>query len=435
MEETKLEQFNTIHFIGIGGIGISAIARMMLLLGKTVSGSDISESTVTKKLQEEGVVVSIGHEASNVPEGADLVVYSIAIPELDPNNPELKKAQERGIKTLTYPEALGLLTQEKKTIAVAGTHGKTTTTAMIADILIEGNLDPTVIVGSLLSRERGNYIPGKGQYLVVEACEYRDSFLNLRPFIGVITNIDADHLDYFGNLENVQKSFKKFVSKIPKEGFLIAPTNDENVKPVLSSAQCKVMDYSQIGLNIPLTVIGEHNKKNAHAAKAVARELGITEEIIHKALGSFVGTWRRQEKKGITKKGALVYDDYAHHPTEIKATIHAFKESFPDKKISVLFQPHLYSRTKALFDDFVDALKGADGIVVTDIYAAREPEDKSITSGMLVQKINETDERAIYIKTFDEIVEKINEWADGDDVVVTVGAGDIYKVGERLLEK
>jgi len=435
MEEKKLGQFNNIHFIGIGGIGVSAIARMMIALGKNISGSDLNDSNILENLRRSGAHIVVGHDQKNITDTVDLVVYTIAVTD---DNPELVEAKKRGTIILSYPEALGLLTKEKKTIAVAGTHGKTTTTAMIADILISAQKDPTVIVGSLLSQERGNYIAGDGEYMVVEACEYRDSFLNLQPFIGVITNIDADHLDYFGNLENIQKSFKKFAEKIPDNSFLICNPNDTNIKPILDGLSCNIFDYSKINDETNLSVPGKHNALNAKAALSVADVLGIKISDAQKILSGFIGAWRRQEFKGKTKKGALVYDDYAHHPTEIKATIQAFKEVFPDKKISVIFQPHLYSRTKALFDDFVSALKKADRIVVTDIYAAREPLDESISSEMLVQKINENkkeETKAIYLKTFDEIIEKVNKWASVGDVVVTVGAGDIYKAGECLLEK
>jgi len=432
MEEVKLENFKKIHFIGVGGIGISAVARMFLLLGRVVTGSDSCESPVTKKLEGGGVKIYKGHKAENIGEDIDLVVYTIAVSE---DNPELLEAKKRGIVHLTYPEALGLLTRDKKTIAVAGTHGKTTTTAMIAEVLIGAQKDPTVVVGSFLNKQKENFIAGKGDLMVVEACEYRDSFLNLYPFIGVITNIDSDHLDYFGSLENIQKSFRKFAERIPSDGYLVCNPDDKNVKPVLGGLRCAIVDYSKLEENIELSLPGKHNIKNAQVALSVAKIVGVDEKRGIELIKNFKGTWRRQEFKGKTENGALIYDDYAHHPSEISATIEAFKSKYPSKKISILFQPHLYSRTKLLFNDFVKELRKADGIVVTDIYAAREPEDKSITSEMLVQKINETGEKAIYIKTFDEIVEKINQWADGDDIVITVGAGDIYKVGERLLEK
>tara|TARA_B100000745_G_scaffold49034_1_gene29351 strand:- start:4236 stop:5534 length:1299 start_codon:yes stop_codon:yes gene_type:complete len=431
MEDIKLEQFNNIHFIGIGGIGISAIARMLLLLGKNVSGSDSGRSPVTEKLEREGAAVYEGHDARNLKDDTDLVVYTIAIAK---DNPELLEAQKRGVTLLTYPEALGLLTSAKKTIAVAGTHGKTTTTAMIAEVLMGQNMDPTVVVGSFLNNQKENFIGGASNLMVVEACEYCDSFLNLHPFIGVITNIDSDHLDYFGSLENIQKSFRKFAERIPNDGYLVCNPNDENVKPILEGLSSTIIDYSEMGEDIELSVPGKHNIKNAQAALSASMLVGVTQEKGKANIKTFKGTWRRQEFKGETKKGALIYDDYAHHPQEVAAVIEAFKSLYPDKKVSLVFQPHLYSRTKLLFDDFVKELSNADGVMLAPIYAAREKKDDTISSKMIEEEINKKEHKAIYVETPDEMVEKLKEWSDDDDVVITVGAGDIYKVGERLLE-
>ncbi len=431
MINTKtLKEAKNIHCIGIGGIGLSAIAKMLLTEGKSVSGSNLDESLVTEKLRKDGAEIFIGHDKKYITEDTELVIYTIAIND---DNPELLEAKKLGIPTITYPEALGLLTEEKYTVAVAGTHGKTTTTAMCAEILIHAGKSPTVIVGSFLNKEKENFISGDSNLLVVEACEYRESFLNLSPDIAVLTNIDNDHLDYFGDLEMIKKAFRKFVERVPVDGYVVYDPEDPNSAEVVKGLECNMVKSTELALELALEQPGEFNIKNAKSAGSVAKILGVSDEDIASSLEAFKGTWRRQEFKGKTKEGALIYDDYAHHPTEIKAVIKGFKEKFKDKKISVVFQPHLYSRTKLLMNDFVDALLVADGIIITDIYAAREKKDDSVNSEMLVNKINKHGEKAIYTKTFEEITEKLSQWAGENDVVITVGAGSIFEVGELLL--
>ena len=421
--------------MGIGGIGVSAIARMMLGEGNPpvggVSGSDVSDSAIIEELRKLGAKIFLGHNADNVADDVDLLVYT---PAATADNPELKKAAELGLPMLSYPEMLGLISKDKYTIAVSGAHGKTTTTAMIAKILIDAKYDPTVIVGSLLKDNRSNFVAGKSWYFVVEACEYKKSFLNLSPKIIVITNIDNDHLDYYGNLENIKKAFGEFVSKLPEDGYLVCDPNDKNLKEIVEKAKCGVIDYAKVSNNFNLKIPGGHNIKNAQAAMAVAAILGVDFKKAENSLESFEGAWRRFEFKGETKNGVLVYDDYGHHPTEIKATLKGARELYPKNKIITVFQPHLYSRTKFLFGDFGKSFGDADEIILADIYAAREPKDESINSRMLAEEITKNGGKTRYMESFDKIAGFLAENARKGDIVITMGAGDIFKVGEKLLK-
>jgi len=429
MQKSLLAESKNIHFIGIGGIGISAIARMFLLEGKKVSGSDMSDSKAVKELEKFGAKIHIGHSAENIPKDTDLVIYTIAI---DKNNPELKEAIKRNIKILTYPESLKEVSKNKYTIAVSGTHGKTTTTAMIAKIMIDAGLDPTVIVGSFLKGHESNFIAGKSKYFVVEACEYRKSFLNIKPTIALITNIDNDHLDFYKDIADIQNAFREFVSHLGKDNYLIANIKDKTIIPVLKDLNTNIINSKDFfDKELKLKIPGEHNKEDASFALAVVNILGIAKEKAKKSLEEFVGTWRRFEYKGETKNGVLIYDDYGHHPTEIKATLSGAREFFGKKKIFVAFQPHLYSRTKILLNDFVTAFGDADEILVAPIFAAREKFDPSITSEILVDKINNT--KALSFKNFVDIENYLLENLKKDDVLITIGAGDIYKIGESLL--
>ena len=429
MQKSLLAESKNIHFIGIGGIGISAIARMFLLEGKKVSGSDMSDSKAVKELEKFGAKIHIGHSAENIPKDTDLVIYTIAI---DKNNPELKEAIKRNIKILTYPESLKEVSKNKYTIAVSGTHGKTTTTAMIAKIMIDAGLDPTVIVGSFLKGHESNFIAGKSKYFVVEACEYRKSFLNIKPTIALITNIDNDHLDFYKDIADIQNAFREFVSHLGKDNYLIANIKDKTIIPVLKDLNTNIINSKDFfDKELKLKIPGEHNKEDASFALAVVNILGIAKEKAKKSLEEFVGTWRRFEYKGETKNGVLIYDDYGHHPTEIKATLSGAREFFGKKKIFVAFQPHLYSRTKILLNDFATAFGDADEILVAPIFAAREKFDPSITSEILVDKINNT--KALSFKNFVDIENYLLENLKKDDVLITIGAGDIYKIGESLL--
>lgn len=430
MSEIDLEKIKHVHFIGIGGIGVSALARMFVHEGKEVSGSDAAESKVTRDLEKEGVKVTIGHHKENVPADVDLVVYSPAVP---PTNPELRVAEERGVQTLSYPEALGLISQNRYTIAVSGTHGKTTTTAMLADVLAE--LKPTVIVGSLLNKNQSNFAQGESEYFVVEACEYKRSFLNIHPNILVITNIDADHLDYYKDLADIIGAFGEMAARVPEGGYIIADLSDESVRCALGKVHVPVLDYrTHFDPNLPLGVLGAHNRKNAAAALAVAHILGVSEIGACEALKNFSGTWRRSEYKGTTASGAIVLDDYAHHPAEVRAILAAFRERFPDKNLTVVFQPHLFSRTKQFLDEFaVVFADGANRVLVAPIYAARELPDPTVSSQMLAEAIRRAGGTAKALDSFEEIETLLLKTLEADDILITMGAGDVYRIGEGLL--
>lgn len=430
MSEVFLEKLKAVHFIGIGGIGVSAIARMMLERGVSVSGSDRAPSLVTEKLDTLGAHIFFGHDAEHLPRLLDAVVYSPAVPE---ENPELRTARERGIATYSYPEALGQISRGMRTIAVAGTHGKTTTTAMIAEVLVGAHQSPTVIVGSLLKKTGSNFIAGQSKLFVVEACEYKRSFLNLSPEILVITNIDNDHLDYYGTIEGVQKAFAELIEKVPASGSIVCDPNDPLVAPVLEKTVAHIVDYTKEALTISLAVAGEHNIKNAKAALAVARLLGVEDGEAMSLLAKFDGTWRRMEYKGSTALGVVVHDDYAHHPTEIKATLQGFRAKYPNGRIRVVFQPHLYSRTKLLLNDFAESFSDADEVIVTPIYAAREQPDPDMTTERLVQAISAHHKEVRTIGDFSKIEAYLRTTERKGDIMVTMGAGDVYKVGEALM--
>ena len=425
----NLKSIKKVHFVGIGGIGVSAVARMMLQEGKEVSGSDREETRIVTELKEKGAHISIGHNEANVSPGTDTVIFSIAVRE---DNPELRKARALGLSVFSYPEILGAISVSKFTIAVSGTHGKTTTTAMVAKILIDAGRSPSVIVGSLLKEGGSNFIAGEGNVFVVEACEYRRSFLQLEPNILVITNIDDDHLDYYGDIAGVQKAFGEFAAKVGKGNHIIANVGDPLVASVLQNSKAQIVDYAAInGDLLQLRVPGKHNIANAKAALGVAEVLNIRLGTALAALNNFKGTWRRFEYKGIMETGALLYDDYAHHPTEIQSTIQAAKDFFKNKKLIVVFQPHLYSRTKLLLDQFSRSFGGVEKIIVAPIYAAREDE-AGVNSWLLAEKIRANNENAIPMYSFDEIKDHLRSYTTGDHVVFTMGAGDIYKVAMRV---
>jgi UDP-N-acetylmuramate--alanine ligase len=343
-----MQENKNIYFIGIGGIGMSALAQLFLHRGHNVSGSDRSASPVTELLEKKGIQVYIGHDAKHVPEDADLIVYSDAIPT---DSPERVRGRELGKKEQSYFQALGEATKEYKNIVVSGTNGKTTTTAMIAKILTDAGVSPTVIVGSLIGEYGSNFKAGESDIAVIEGCEYKRHFLHLNPYIFVITNIELEHTDYFKDEADVVNAFKEMVTKVPKEGSVVAHTSDRLVAQALEGASVPVKEYES--MSVPeLLVPGEFNIANAQAAKTAAHVLGVAEEQIDASLSQFKGTWRRFEIKGHTKNGALVVDDYAHHPSAIRVTLEAARKKFVDKKIVVVFHPHLYSRTKSFFNEF-----------------------------------------------------------------------------------
>ncbi len=422
----------TVHCIGIGGIGVSALARLLMHEGKRVSGSDRNASTITEALMGEGVVISIGHAAENIPVDTDLVVYSPAVRK---DNPERQEALRRDIPALTYPQMLGVVSQGKRTIAVSGTHGKTTTTAMIAKILIDAGLSPTVIVGSLLAEGGSNFVAGESDIFVVEACEYCRSFLELSPHILVITNIDEDHLDYYRDLVDIQSAFRDLTQKVPNDGFVVCDPHDEKVLPVLNSVAGEVVDYSHYDLGeVVVGVPGEHNKRNARAAATAAARFGVADASIRASLAAFRGTWRRFEYKGETKSGAQLYDDYAHHPAEIRATLQGARELFPDKKIIVAFQPHLYSRTKLLLSDFAQSFADADEVVLAPIYAAREEPIAGVSSEHLAEAMSAYHKNVVALPSLAALANHLRTRSLPDTILITMGAGDISAVGEYIVD-
>ncbi|KKU81554.1 MAG: UDP-N-acetylmuramate-L-alanine ligase [Parcubacteria group bacterium GW2011_GWA1_47_8] len=434
MNKIFLDRIHSIHFIGIGGIGVSAIARMMLLRDVRVSGSDKALSVVTDRLVSLGARIFVGHEVKNLPDDPDAVVYSPAVPT---DNSELVVARERGIPIYSYPEILGEISRGMHTIAVAGTHGKTTTTAMLADVFIEAKKSPTVIVGSMLKKWGDNFVAGESNIFIVEACEYKRSFLHLSPEVLVITNIDNDHLDYYGTIEGVQKAFQELVEKVPATGVIVCDPNDPRVAPVLTKAVAHIVDYQLGGgaSKLRLQVAGEHNIKNAKAALAVAHVFGIMDETSARALGGFQGTWRRMEFVGRMANGAQVYDDYAHHPTEVRATLQGIRAKHPDERIRVVFEPHLYSRVKFFQDDFARGFGDADEVIIAPIYAGREEVDPLVTKEILAEVIGRIHPHAHVEGDFVAIETYLRTTAQKDDIIVLMGAGDVYKLAPRLLEK
>jgi UDP-N-acetylmuramate--alanine ligase len=424
-------QGKKIYIIGIGGIGLSALAQLYLHEGAEVSGSDRSDSPTTALLRSKGVQIFIGQDAKHVPEDASLIVYSDAVYE---DNAERIRAKELGILQLSYFEALGKVTKGKKVIAISGAHGKTSTTAMLIDVFEAAGLDPTAVVGSLRAKTKSNFRAGKSEYFIVEADEFRRHFLHFTPHILVINNIDADHLDYYKDLADIQSAFAELAHKVPTEGYIVCDPTHPNVAPVLEGVSAQVVDFKKFyDNNLPLKVL-PLNRKNAAPVLAVADIVGISQDSARSALGQFTGTWRRFEYKGTTESGALVYDDYAHHPAEIALTLKSVREQFPDKKVIVIFHPHLYSRTKLLMHEFATAFMDADKILIAPIFAAREAPDPSVSSEILVAKIVEQGKDAQTIGSLQEIAAFIKNTAGAGDLVITMGAGDVYKAGEEALE-
>lgn len=455
----NLREYKKIHCIGIGGIGLSAVAEIFHARGYEVSGSDMKSSEMSEKLASHGMKISIGHKGSNV-DGADLVVYSVAISN---ENPELLRARELGIPTITRAQAVGALMDEyDNSIAVSGTHGKTTTTSMISLILKHAKKEPTILVGGNLEEIGGNVKVGDNKFFVTEACEYMDSFLSFRPNIEIILNIDSDHLDYFKDVNHIAQSFSKFAGLVPEDGAVIAYDANPFVKSVIEDIPNAItfglahtcdyyasdIEFSSEGMpefnvnhggnvicRIKLSIPGEHNILNALAAFACCHILGVETDEIVRTLETFVGTQRRFDLQGITSKNNKIIDDYAHHPTEIKATLAAVR-NMKHNKLWCLFQPHTYTRTMALMEEFSEAFGEADKVVLAEIYAAREKNIHKISSKQLVEKIREKEpgKEVYYFDSFDDIASFVYNNAQEGDLILTMGAGDIYKVGEMILK-
>ena len=456
----NLSSYKNIHCIGIGGVGVSAIAEILLARGYNVSGSDMKQSDLTDRLAADGVKIYIGHNAENV-EDADLIVYSAAIAE---ENPEVIRAREKNIPLASRAEVLGVLMDDfKNSIAISGTHGKTTTTSMVSLILENAKLEPTILVGGNLAEIGGNVKVGSGEYFVTEACEYRDSFLELRPRIEVILNIDSDHLDYFEDIHHIVRSFDKFAKAVPEDGKVIAYDANPFVHQVIKDIPGAITygynenctyhiantifdengmpefnviyqgeDLGRVKLSMP----GEHNILNAVGAFACCHQLGVDPNVIIDTLDKFKGTQRRFDIQGTTENGVKIVDDYAHHPTEIKATLSAAR-NIPHNKLWCLFQPHTYTRTLALFHEFAESFEETDVLIIAKIYAAREKDIYKVSSQGLTEEImkNHPDKEVYYMDTLEEIAEYVKQHAAPNDLVLTMGAGDIYKVGDMILGK
>ncbi len=422
----KDAEVSHIYLVGIGGIGMSALAQLLAARGSHVSGSDREESPVTELLKSKGVNIFVGHDASHLPGDTELLVYSDAVPA---ENPERRSAFEKKIPQISYFEMLGRVSKKMRTIAVSGTHGKTTVTGMLAAILKDAGKEPTAVVGSIVRDFGSNFLEGKNELFVVEACEYREHLLELTPEILVITNIELDHTDFFPSLIALQDTFREAVQKVPSHGVIIANPSDPHVAEVLIGAKARVVDYTQKAVGT-LQLLGEFNRENARAALAAALAIApdISQEAAVHTLSQFQGSWRRFEYKGETPNGALVYDDYAHHPTAVAKTVIASRDKFPGMRIVVVFHPHLHSRTASFLQGFADALDLADRAIVAPIYEARTEKTHAVSN----HSVAEAGEHVEAMDSFDEIRDALLEEKEGT-LIITMGAGDIYKVAEQIV--
>ncbi|OGJ52023.1 UDP-N-acetylmuramate--L-alanine ligase [Candidatus Peregrinibacteria bacterium RIFOXYB2_FULL_32_7] len=447
-----------IHFIGIGGIGMSALACLMFEKGFEISGSDLVDSAILKNLRKKGIKIFLNQKRKNIADDLDLVIATLAI---DDKNEEILTAKEKGLKVLTYPQALGEFTKDFELISVCGTHGKSTVTAMLADIFIKADLDPTVLLGTKLkSLDGNNYRVGKSKYFIMESCEYKEAFLNYHPSVILITNIDPDHLDYYGNAEKYVEAFEKYIGRLRNGGKIICNSylknsqkhfvkfgeGDDNDYILHNDEICfregdnfresDNMNYRLHG-KLNLQIPGKHNRINALCAFALAHSLGIDEKIILSALNNFTGTWRRLEFKEKMVSGALLYDDYAHHPAEIKASLQAMRELYPKNKIIVVFQPHQYSRTKFFLKEFGKSFDLADRVIIPNIYKVRDSDEdvKSVSSQDLVAEISKHHKNAEFGDGFENTAKILKEETKKRDIVVIMGAGDIERLPEMVLKK
>lgn len=447
-----------IYFVGIGGISMSGLAELLFREGFNVSGSDRNSSDLTRALEAKGITVYYGENSSHITADIDCAVLTSAVKD---TNLEFQAIREKGIPWLSRAELLGqLMKNYEVSIAVSGTHGKTTTTSMISEILLHAGTDPTLSIGGILKTIGGNIRIGGSRYFVAEACEYTNSFLSLSPTIGMILNIEEDHLDFFKDLAHIRRSFRQFAELIPPEGCLIINADIPDYEEISKGLPCRVITYSagnvpadycpeqisydELGMpsfvlrgldggtqSFRLQVPGLHNVSNAAASIALADCLSVEREVTAEALAAFAGTARRFEHKG-SVGGVTIIDDYAHHPTEITATLSAAKK-YPHKTLWCVFQPHTYSRTKALLKDFAKALSLADKVVLADIFAARETDSLGISSENLRDEIKALGHDCYYFPSFDEIENFLLENCINGDLLITMGAGDVLKVGESLL--
>ena len=454
-----IKKYKNIHMIGIGGISMSGIAAILQNWGFNVTGSDLSDSEAVQLLLKKGIKVVVGHNIEDV-KNSNVVIYSAAIKQDDP---EMLEAKRLGIPTIERADFLGEITRcYKDTICISGTHGKTTTTSMVSLCFLEALKDPSIQVGALLKPINGNYRVGNSEHFIIEACEYVESFLKFSPKAEIILNIDNDHLDYFKTFDNIKNAFIKYVKLLPNDGILVINADDSNCLDLSKYTSASVYTYginndsadfvaknisfntdgfpefdvfykNEFFVKIKLSVPGRHNILNALACTALCVEYGIDRKDIAVALGRFTGAHRRFEFKGKINKTVSVYDDYAHHPTEINATYNSLSNKKYNKSW-VIFQPHTYSRTKTLLDDFANALINFDHIIVLDIYAAREKNIYNISSKDLVDKINSLGKNAKYISDFNECVKYVKNNIEKNDIVITLGAGTVTEIGPMLVD-
>lgn len=452
-----LHDLKKIHFIGIGGVGVSSVARLLKFRGLEVSGSDGRESEIADMLRADGIRVDVPQAAGNVPTDADLVVYSVAVPE---GNPERMVAKERGIEQVTYPQLLGAMISEKYGIGVSGTNGKTSTTAMIGKIFIDAGLDPTVTVGAKVSYLEGNSRLGQGKHFIFESDEYRRAFDNFSPRMAVNTYIGEDHFDCYKDLTDIKGAFADYFSRVPSDGFLILNADDSNSLDAASGCQAKAVtygidneaDFRAVNISVSdgkqefmvvaeggehdfsLKVAGRFSVYNALAAIAAARQCGLDWEVIAKSLEGFAGAWRRMEALG-DLSGSLVITDYAHTPDAVAKTIAAAKEFYPDKKLLAVFQPHQFSRTKNLFNEFAAAFNEADKALLSDIYYVQgreNPDDFDVDSKKLAQAAAGLGANIEYCGNLDQAEASIRELASEFGIILVMGAGDIYDMAKKL---
>lgn len=452
-----LNSHKNIYFIGIGGISMSSLAEILVSKGFNVFGSNNVENDMTSYLTDKGIKVFIGHNKENITSDIDLIVYTAAIKD---DNEELVKARELNIEIIRREILLScIMDMHENKIAISGTHGKTTTSSMISEIFLEAKKDPTISVGGIIKSINSNTYSGGNEFFIAEACEYKDSFLSLNPTIGIILNIDADHLDYFKDLDAITASFNKFANNISEDGYLIINNNIQGLNDFKKNIKCKIITYGNSTSDVRaenityspqglpsfdivynneticranLSVPGYHNVSNALAAFTASYILGIDKENIIKGLESYIGTKRRMEYRG-DYKGAKIFDDYAHHPTEIKASISAFK-TIPHNKLHVVFQSHTYTRTMALLNDFATSLADADNIIICDIYAARENNDVNVYPEDIVNLIKEINPNVCHISKYEDIAKHMKDIIMPNDFVVVMGAGDANKICDMLIK-
>lgn len=452
--------YKKIHMIGIGGSSMSGVAEITASLGVEVTGSDMEETYYVTKLLDKGFKITVGHHPELIDNSIDLIVYSAAIAEDDP---ERVKAKELNIPQMERAEFLGLLTKSyNNVICIAGTHGKSTTSGMITKCFVNANVDPTVQIGATSFEIGGNNKVGTSDVFILESCEYHESYLHFNPKYAIVLNVDADHLDYFGTFENVKKSFNRFCKLVPEDGFIFKNNDDENSEHIIDDVKGKVItfalhknaDYKAVNyvydddghpsfdvefngniiVHIDLSVTGEHNLYDALATVAVANTYGLDLDIVKSSLATYRGVHRRFEFLGLSKSGAMIYDDYAHHPTEIATTLYSVNK-VKHNRTWALHQPFTYTRTKDHLDEFADVLSGFDNVVLTDIYAGREKDIYNIKTEDLVEKIKPLNPNVYHFSDTDELIKFLNDNLQENDIICSIGCGPVDKISQKLVDK